>query len=76
MEYRKLGTSGITVSAVAIGCWAFAGGSYWGRQDEAEAVATIRAAENRKRKKGAPGRAEIAPIILALLLGSPDFQQQ
>lgn len=44
MEYRKLGTSDITVSVVAMGCWAFAGGSYWGGQDEAESVATIRAA--------------------------------
>ena len=44
MEYRRLGTSDLTVSVVAIGCWAFAGGSYWGGQDEAESVATIRAA--------------------------------
>jgi aryl-alcohol dehydrogenase-like predicted oxidoreductase len=44
MEYRRLGTSDLTVSVVAVGCWAFAGGSYWGGQDEAESVATIRAA--------------------------------
>ena len=43
MGYRKLGKSDIDVSAVAVGLWAIAGGS-WGDQDENEAIATIRAA--------------------------------
>ena len=44
MRYRKLGKSGIEVSAVALGCWTFAGGRPWGAQDEALSVATIHAA--------------------------------
>jgi myo-inositol catabolism protein IolS len=44
MEYRKLGKTDIAVSAVAMGCWAIAGGATWGPQDEAESIATVRAA--------------------------------
>ncbi len=43
MEYRKLGRSNLTVSAVSMGCWAIVGGSTWGPQDESEALAAIRA---------------------------------
>lgn len=43
MQYRRLGKTDITVSIVAMGCWALAGGSMWGRQDEAESIATVRA---------------------------------
>ena len=43
MEYRQLGKTDITVSAVSLGCWAFAGGATWGPQDEADSVATVHA---------------------------------
>jgi len=44
MRYRTLGQTGITVSVVAMGCWAIVGDSTWGPQDEAASVATIQAA--------------------------------
>lgn len=44
MEYRKLGASGLSVSAVAMGCWALAGDATWGPQTEADSIATIHAA--------------------------------
>jgi myo-inositol catabolism protein IolS len=44
MKYRALGKTDITVSVVAVGCWAFAGGSTWGQQREADSIATVRAA--------------------------------
>jgi myo-inositol catabolism protein IolS len=44
MEYRKLGRTEITVSTVAMGCWAIAGDWVWGEQDEQASIATIRAA--------------------------------
>jgi len=44
MDYRPLGKTDMRVSAVALGCWAFAGGATWGPQDDAESVATIHAA--------------------------------
>lgn len=44
MEYRRLGTTDITVSVIAMGCWAIAGGKVWGPQDDEDSVATVRAA--------------------------------
>ena len=44
MKYRTLGDSGINVSEIALGCWPFAGGSYWGRQDDPASIATVHAA--------------------------------
>ena len=44
MRYRSLGNSGIEVSEMALGCWPFAGGAYWGDQDDAASVATVHAA--------------------------------
>ncbi|MBA3945500.1 MAG: aldo/keto reductase [Herpetosiphonaceae bacterium] len=44
MEYRKLSTTDIDVSVVALGCWAFAGDATWGPQDEDAALATVHAA--------------------------------
>lgn len=44
MEYRELGTSGMEVSAISMGCWAIAGGSTWGSQDEEDAINAIKAA--------------------------------
>jgi aryl-alcohol dehydrogenase-like predicted oxidoreductase len=44
MQYRTLGRSDISVSAVALGCWVFAGDSTWGPQDVNESIATVHAA--------------------------------
>ena len=44
MRYAKLGKSGIDVSVLSLGCWSFAGGSYWGEQDEGESIKIIDAA--------------------------------
>src|SRR5690349_23672373 len=44
MEYRKLGKTGIDVSVIALGCWPFAGGEYWGETDDAVSIATVHAA--------------------------------
>lgn len=44
MEYRKLHGTDITVSTVAMGCWAIVGDATWGAQDEATSLATIHAA--------------------------------
>jgi myo-inositol catabolism protein IolS len=44
MQYRPLGKTGLNISTVAMGCWAIAGGSVWGDQDEGEAMAAIQTA--------------------------------
>lgn len=44
MEYTTLGKTDIKVSAVAMGCWSIVGDETWGEQDEAESLATIKAA--------------------------------
>lgn len=44
MQYCRLGQSDIVVSRVALGCWPFAGGSYWGDQPEDLSIRTIHAA--------------------------------
>jgi aryl-alcohol dehydrogenase-like predicted oxidoreductase len=44
MNYRKLGNTDISVSALSMGCWAIASDPMWGPQDEAESAATIHAA--------------------------------
>jgi myo-inositol catabolism protein IolS len=44
MKYRVLGTTEISASVVAVGCWAFAGEATWGPQSEADSIATVRAA--------------------------------
>ena len=41
MEYRKLGQTDITVSAIAMGCWAVADPAMWGPQDEAQTIAAV-----------------------------------
>lgn len=47
MKYTVLGSSGIKVSRVALGCWSFAGGSYWGDQQEQLSINTVHAALDR-----------------------------
>lgn len=44
MQYRRLGTSDIEVSAIAMGCWAFAGDMTWGPQEDRESIAAVHAA--------------------------------
>lgn len=44
MKYSVLGQSGIKVSQVALGCWSFAGGNYWGEQQEQLSIDTVHAA--------------------------------
>jgi aryl-alcohol dehydrogenase-like predicted oxidoreductase len=43
MEYSQIGTSPLNFSRIALGTWAI-GGWMWGGTDEAESIATIRAA--------------------------------
>ncbi len=44
MQYRKLGATDIKVSAMALGCWPFAGDATWGPQDDNDSIATVHAA--------------------------------
>ena len=44
MKYVKLGKTDIDISELALGCWSFAGGVYWGEQDDQESIKTIDAA--------------------------------
>lgn len=44
MQYRKLGKTDIDVSAMALGCWPFAGGKVWGEQSDDDSIATVHAA--------------------------------
>ena len=44
MKYVKLGKTDIEVSDLSLGCWSFAGGTYWGSQDENDSKRTIDAA--------------------------------
>jgi len=36
MKYVKLGKTNIDVSVIALGCWAFGGGGYWGNRENDE----------------------------------------
>ncbi len=44
MEYRQLGKTDMQVSVLALGCWPFAGGQFWGEQDDNDSIATVHAA--------------------------------
>lgn len=44
MQYRALGSSGLTVSAVGLGTWAMGGGTDWGPVDDAQSLNVISAA--------------------------------
>lgn len=44
MKYRKLGSTDVEVSCIALGCWGFAGGSMWGDQEEKTSIEAIHAA--------------------------------
>jgi len=44
MQYRTIANGQLRVSTICLGCWAMVGDETWGPQDEADAVAAIRAA--------------------------------
>lgn len=44
MQYRTLGKTDLSVSAIAMGCWVLAGDTTWGPQNEADSIATVHAA--------------------------------
>ena len=41
MKYQKLGTTNISVSEFALGCWPFAGGDLWGYQDDSDSIDAV-----------------------------------
>jgi aryl-alcohol dehydrogenase-like predicted oxidoreductase len=43
MDYRRLGTSNLQVSAVCIGCWVM-GGEFWGGAEDADSIAAVQRA--------------------------------
>ncbi|PIE36215.1 hypothetical protein CSA56_00945 [candidate division KSB3 bacterium] len=44
MELRSCGTSGLELSALGLGCWAFGGGDYWGESDQENVTKLIHCA--------------------------------
>jgi methylglyoxal reductase len=44
MQYRTLGKTNISASAVALGTWAIGGGPWWGDSDDNESIKAIQAA--------------------------------
>jgi len=44
MELRECGRSGLKLSSLGLGSWAFGGGAYWGPQDQADVDAVVRRA--------------------------------
>jgi myo-inositol catabolism protein IolS len=44
VRYTKLGRTDIEVSVIALGCYSFGGGPFWGQRAEDDSIETIRAA--------------------------------
>ncbi len=44
MQYTQLGNTDMQISILALGCWAFGGGSVWGEQHDQESINTVHAA--------------------------------
>jgi aryl-alcohol dehydrogenase-like predicted oxidoreductase len=44
MELRECGHSGLKLPVLGLGCWAFGGGEYWGRQEQSDVDAVVRRA--------------------------------
>lgn len=47
MMHTKLGDTDIPLSSLTLGCWAFAGGAFWGDQREADSISVIHCAIDR-----------------------------
>jgi aryl-alcohol dehydrogenase-like predicted oxidoreductase len=47
LKHREVGKSGVLVSTIGMGCWAFGGGAYWGDQSQEDVDAVVRAALDR-----------------------------
>ena len=43
MRYNRLGSTDITVSEMALGCWPFIGGDLWGEQRDEDSIAAVHA---------------------------------
>ena len=43
MQYNSIQKSGLCLSAIGTGCWAFGGGDYWGAQDQKDATDVVHA---------------------------------
>ena len=41
VDLRPCGTSGLSLPKMAIGCWSFGGGNYWGAQSQADVEAVV-----------------------------------
>ena len=41
MQYRSLGTSGLSVSVICLGTWAFGNDSWWGYQNDKDSLAVL-----------------------------------
>ena len=41
MEYRRLGSSALEVSAICLGTWAFGGDKWWGHQEDKDSLAVL-----------------------------------
>ena len=41
MKYTELGQSKINISQFALGCWPFAGGELWGKQDDSDSIDAV-----------------------------------
>ena len=44
MRMRKIGTTDIEASVVALGAWAIGGGPWWGESDDQQSIEAIHAA--------------------------------
>lgn len=44
MQYRQSGKSDLRLSVIGLGCWAFGGGDYWGKQDQKDVNDVVHAA--------------------------------
>jgi aryl-alcohol dehydrogenase-like predicted oxidoreductase len=47
LRQKELGKSGIFVSSLGMGCWAYGGGAYWGGQSQKDVDAVVHAALDR-----------------------------